>query len=632
MSRKKRSLKPRTRESVENRQLDADADGGRSLTPRGDHSINPNVNNVRLDKLRCYKKGKSVIRVWNMLDPENPGEALLNGRLSAIDLAGLGGMSISEPALCVQYAGVHKDSGSFLGNDDVEQCSYIIARSKGSSYEGVNFWDLPYPKLYVMAKKARDSGEFGHGGAWNPKWNALMSGQMPALGSFKQRYFVVCSVLENGPNLDLVRERVEYRKDGKDVAEEYKREGIPLGDKADDPVMILQLPVSAGRKLLQLCCMEKQDYNGNPDVNPSVMFKYGDPCGKFDPATQTVKGGVFFTLYNPEKVTIDKHTTFQGVTNPQVVEYEAAVTAKHSGPKGPISASLGAEQVDNIFNKHLFLWKDSDEDPKDSYLLHEPSIEERCVLLARAFKQVPKLLEFCWMSQPEYIQFDAVQAILKNRTTSVGSGVAKPSLEEDEEEAPFDTEEDEVPTSKAAKKSAEELVDEFDDEFDEDELEDGDEVEASGDEVEASDDDDEFSDEDEDEEFEEGDDEDEEETDAEALDESELVDEAEDEFADDDGDDGDDGDDDDDSDDDDDEEEEANAVSEDFDEFDDEAEAEPELEEQLNQSLAKAKAVARSKKRVSKKTTKAAPKASTKKKSTKKKSTKKKSTKKTASK
>ena len=182
MSRKKRSLKPRTRESVENRQLDADADSGRSLTPRGDHSINPHVSNVRLDKLRCYKKGKSVIRIWNMLDPENPGEALMNGRLSAIDLAGLGGMSISEPALCVQYAGVHKDSGSFLGNDEAEQCSYIIARSKSSSYEGVNFWDLPYPKLYVMAKKARDSGEFGHGGAWNPKWNALMSGQMPALG------------------------------------------------------------------------------------------------------------------------------------------------------------------------------------------------------------------------------------------------------------------------------------------------------------------------------------------------------------------------------------------------------------------------------------------------------------------
>lgn len=617
MSRKKRSLKPRTRESVENRQLDADADSGRSLTPRGDHSINPNVSNVRLDKLRCYKKGKSVIRIWNMLDPENPGEALMNGRLSAIDLAGLGGMSISEPALCVQYAGIHKDSGSFLGNDEAEQCSYIIARSKSSAYEGVNFWDLPYPKLYVMAKKARDSGEFGHGGAWNPKWNALMSGQMPALGSFKQRYFVVCSVLENGPNLDLVRERIEYRKDGKDVVEEYKRDGIPLGDKADDPVIILQLPVSAGRKLLQLCCMEKPDYQGDPDVNPAVMFKYGDPCGKFDPATQTVKGGVFFTMYNPEKVTIDKHTTFQGITNPQVVEYEAAVTSKHAGPNGVISAGLTSEQVDNIFNKHLFLWKDSDEDPKDSYLLHEPSIEERCVLLAKAFKQVPKLLEFCWMSQPEYTQFDSVQAILKNRTTSVGS-VAKPSLEEDDEEAPFDTGEDEVPTSKAAKKSAAELVDEFDEEFDEDE------VDEDDDDVEASDEDD---DDDEDE-FEDSDDEEEDEDDAEALDESKLVDEVNDEFEDED----DDGDEED-EDDDDDEEEEATAASEDFDEFDDETEAEPELEEQLNQSLAKAKAVARSKKRTSKN---AAPKASAATKSTKapatETSTKKKSTKKAASK
>jgi len=617
MNRKKRSLKPRNRESVENRQLDADADSGRSLTPRGDFSINPNVTNVRLDKLRCYKNGKTVIRIWNMLDPENPGESLLNGRLSAVDLAGLGGMSISEPALCVQYAGIHKDSGTFLGNDTPEQCSYIIARSKNSSYEGIKFWDLPYPKLYVMAKKARDSGEFGHGGAWNPKWNALMSGQMPALGSFKQRYFVVCSVYENGPNIDLVRERVEYRKDGKDISEDYKRDGIPLGDSPTDPVMVLQLPVSAGRRLLQMSCMEKEDYSGNTAIDPSCMFKYGDPCGKFDAKTQTVKGGLFFTLYNPEKVTIDKHTSFQGVTNPQVVEYECAVSNKYTGPNGVLSASLSSEQVDNIFNKHLFLWRDSDADPKDSYLLHEPSIEERCEKLVRAFKQVPKLLEFCWMSQPEYLQFDSVQAVLKNRVVSIGS-VAKPGAEDD---APFDT--DDAPASKAKKekkKSVDELIDEFDDELDED----GDDDELNEDKVEESDDDDdEFEDEDEesndddddddDDEFE---DEDEESDDEESedFDDTEIVDEIKDEFEDD-------GDNDDDAggDDADGDEGESN----DFDAFDDEAEVSNEVNEQLNQSLSKAKGIARSRKRTSQKpTTKAAStKPTTKAASTKKKST-----------
>ena len=627
MARKTRKLKPRTRESVENRQLDADADSGRSLTPRGDHSINPNVSNVRFDKLRCYKKGKTVLRLWNMLDPETPGEALLNGRLSAIDLAGLGGVSISEPALCAQYAGIHKDSGTFLGNDDAEQVSYIIARSKNSQYEGIQFWDLPYPKLYVMAKKARDSGEFGHGGAWNPKWNALMSGQMPALGSFKQRYFVVCSVLENGSNVDLVRERVEYRKDGKDVAEEYPRNGIALGDAPDDPVMVLQLPVSAGKKLLAMSCVEKADYNGDPDTDPSVMYRYGDPCGKFDAATQTVKGGLFFTIYNPEKVKIEKHTSYKGVINPTIVEYECAVSNKHAGPNGVVSASLDSEQVDNIFNKHLFLWKDSEEDPKDSYFLHEPSIEERCELLARAFKQVPKLLQFCWMSQPQYMQFDSVKAIFANRVSS--GGVAKPGMDDDDDEVPFDAE-DAEPTAKKKKKSksAEELVDEFDDDDDdddddgdataevaeagEDEFDDDDdgEIEAAGDDDDDDDDDDDEFDDDDDDGAEAATD-----SDGDEFDDSEVVDKADDEF--------------DDDDDDDDGSSEAGEEAGESDDFDDEAEPDAELSDQLDESLAKAKGLQRSKKRSSKKaaaatSTKKAPakgKATTKKATKKKKAT-----------
>jgi hypothetical protein len=475
--RKKRSLVPRTRESV-NRQLDSTKDDGFAMTPKGDFSINPKLKNVRFDRLRCYKNGKTVLRIWNMLDPENPSDALLNGRLSAIDMAGLGGMSISEPAYCVQYAGIHKDTlGNYLARpEDAEQCSYIIARSKSSVYEGVGFWDEPYVKLYVTAKKARDTGEFGHGRAWDPKWNALMSGQNPALGAFKQRHFVVCSVYENGPAMDLTREHIEYRKNGKDVVKDIPRNGIPLGEGPEDPLMVLQLPISAGKKLLQLCCAEKQDWEGDENVNPSVMFKYGDPCGRFDAQTGTVKGGVFFTLYNPEKVTIEKNSTFRGILNPQVVEYEAAVSKIYTGPNGQLTADLSKEQVDNILSKHLFFWKESDSDPEDSYLLHEPSIEERCLLIVKAFKQVPKLLEFCWMSNPEYLNFDSVQAVLKNRKVV---SVQKPDMDDEDEDEEDEIEEEEVvetppPAAKtkttkptAKPKTAVDLVDEFEDEEEE---------------------------------------------------------------------------------------------------------------------------------------------------------------------
>lgn len=579
--RKKRSLVPRTRESV-NRQLDVTKDDGFAMTPRGDFSINPKLRNVRFDRLRCYKQGKTVIRVWNMLDPENPSDALLNGRLSAVDMAGLGGMSISEPAYCVQYAGINKDTiGNYLARpEDAEQCSYIIARNKSSVYEGVGFWDEPFVKLYVTAKKARDTGEFGHGRAWDPKWNALMSGQNPALGAFKQRHFVVCSVYENGSALDLTREHVEYRKGGKDVVKDIARNGVPLGEAADDPLIVLQLPISAGKKLLQLCCAEKQDWEGDENVNPSVMFKYGDPCGLFNADSGTVKGGLFFTLYNPEKIEIEKNSTFRGILNPQVVEYEAAVSKVYDGPNGKLTADLSKEQVDNVLSKHLFFWKESDADPEDSYLLHEPSIEERCVLIVKAFKQVPKLLEFCWMSNPEYLNFDSVQAVLKNRKVV---SVQKPELDEEEDDEVEEEVEAVAPPAKTKKtstkpsaaKTAANLVDEFEDEeaaasvTDEEESFDDEPVVSQKSKSKSKKNDPPFEVEDE------FDDEEEE------LDEDELEDDEE--F---------------DDEDDEEEDDEDNAEEEKSDDFDDEADNSG-LQEQLNNHLSQAKAIARSSKRSS---------------------------------
>ena len=221
------------------------------------------------------------------------------------------------------------------------------------------------------------------------------------------------------------------------------------------------------------------------------------------------------------------------------------------GPNGKMSASFNAEQVDNVFNKHVFLWRDQEDDPKDSFLLHEPSIEERCELLARAFSPVPELLKFCWMSNPEYFSFDSVAAILNNRTVSVAAPTAEVEEEDyEEEEAPAAKPKPRRSKATAPKKAAElaaELEDEDWDEDDNDwEGEEEDDVpfEAESKEIEA----DEDWDEDDDDEYDEDDDE---------------------------------------------------LESDDFDSFDDE-EDNSEIEDQLNQSMSKASAVARSTKRRSK--------------------------------
>ena len=561
MGRKQRSLKPRSRESV-NRQLDGDKDSGRLLVPRGDYSINPNLVNVRMDKLGCYRKGKTVFRIWNMLDPEDPTGNLLNGRLSSLGTAGLGGMSISEPAICCQYVGITQNHGLDKGTT-ANPCSYVIARSKSCSYEGVSFWDLPYPKLYLTAKRALDTGKFGDGRAWDPAWNILLRAKQPALSPFKQRYFAVCSLYENGPNLDLNRELIEYTKGNQEISNEFPRDGVPLGEKEDDPLVVLMLTVSAGKKLLHMCNIEKQDYAGDESLDPSIMFEYGDPCGKYNAKTGTVDGGVFFTVYNPQVVNIKSATSHDSGNAAKpiggFVEYECSVSHKYKGPSGTLSPSLNADQVEQIFNKNLFLWKDSEEDPANSYLLHEPSIEERCVYLAKAFKPVPKLLEFCWMSCPEYLQFDEVAGILRNRVV-----VAKPEAPESED---FEEVEEEVAKPKAklqrkaAKRSTSELLSEVEDEN----------------QPSLSQEDDEEWEEDEDsEDFDSFDDEDEEDENLEDEIEKELEDLDEDE---------------------DDDELEDLEEDEDGDEDDDD----DEIKSQLEESLSKAKAVARSKKRSSRK-------------------------------
>lgn len=483
--RKQRSLVPRTMASI-TRQMDPTKDDvGRRGIPAGNICINSNLTNVRLEGLRSYTGGRTVLRVWPMLDPEDPSNKLLNGRISPYDMSGLGGMSISEPAYCASYAGIKKDTLHFGGSGDFVPCSYIIARNKNSVCEGVTFWDEPYVKLYMTVKKAFEGKDFGYGGIYDPRWNSLMSTKMPALGAFRQQYFVVASVYENGQNLDLVREHIAYKQQGKDITKDIPRNGVPLGEDEKDSLVVVPLSVSAGRNMLKLCCIEKADWTGDENANPSIMYKYGDPTGIYDAKTNTVKGGLFFTIYNPTKETIDKHTSYSGGGSKAAVEYEVAVSTKYVGPNGTILTDLNSQQVDNVLSKNVFLWKENASDPSDSYLLHEPTMEERCVLIARAFRQVPKLLEFGWMSHPEYLNYEAVATILNRKVTSVVTPVEEEDSEDEMSSKPqAPVAKTKVIAAKAGvsnspnrskslsdKKTSAELADEFDAEFDEEKLE-----------------------------------------------------------------------------------------------------------------------------------------------------------------
>jgi hypothetical protein len=410
---------------------------------RGENYINKAVaSNVRMIRPDVWERGgKFVIRIWPLLDPEDPTGNLMPGRVSAYGSAGLIGMAMSEIVPCASYVGLTEDLAQKVGirnasTQKYSSCSFIMSKARGESWQGVEYSQLPYVRMVATCNAAVKAADFGspRKGKFDAKWSLLTphpSRREAAIQKIKNVAFVVGSVYQNGDRLDLEREVQSDFKDGKKFDKIVKRNGVALGDATDDPLVVAMLSGSAAGKILKLCNVPNENYTGDVDVNPAKAFMYGDPTGVYDPETNTLRGGLFFTVYNPKKLSISKNSTqklapAEGERSHDDDEgnfgsYECAVSTLYTGPSGKISSTMNSEQVNNVFDKQLYLWPDtSDPDPNDnSYLLRIPSIEEQCVLLTRAFRLLPDLLRFCWADTPEYLAFSEVSSIMNARTSTL---------------------------------------------------------------------------------------------------------------------------------------------------------------------------------------------------------------------
>lgn len=407
------------------------------LTPRGDHTINSHISDVRLERIgRCYRGGKAVVRIWNTRTETDPNESLDPGRVGPRQDE-LGGMSLYGPCAVAPWVGITSDD---IPNCKSEVATFIVSRQtpstrslkwKRDTYnvqkENIPFWNLPYPVFYHSCANAYEAGEFGSGGAWDPKWNRFMKGGMSSSGTFresaiatmKNRYFAVGHVYELGESMNTTR--LTYTNRDKQV-EVVDRDG-PFGLSEDDPLYVLWMSSDCGSKILELCQKQKEDWAGDPDEDPAGLYQYGDPCGVFNPESGTVDGGVIFTIFNPKvwQPENTKHSTWNGVVPGErdVASYQVKVSPSYTSDSGvKYSPSMTADEAGRVLNKNLFGWKEEGDDD-DSYLLHESSVEEEATLTARAFADVPKMLEFAWMSHPEYLQYDSVQAVVKSRSQFV---------------------------------------------------------------------------------------------------------------------------------------------------------------------------------------------------------------------
>lgn len=269
----------------------------------------------------------------------------------------------------------------------------------------------PYTNFYWSCYRANKEGVFAGGRSWDARWNQLMvgsSGKGACITRPNRAIFMQGFVYGNGEE--------EYLGGGREFA---------LGEAADEPMCVLQLPASAD-SLFHIFDTPAESFDGNPDVNFNLPYHFGDPVGTFDAATRTVEGGYFVCCFNPKVTKLQPRnaanpkspwlvTSWDGQLDPKkVAGYEFAISRSLVVGGQKIKPSLDNRQVERVV-KSSFFWTPSGD---NAGILHFPSNEEKCAMIAQAFKSVPKLLEFAWFDRPEYLTPE-VRKILGNSRSSV---------------------------------------------------------------------------------------------------------------------------------------------------------------------------------------------------------------------
>lgn len=410
-----------------------DDDASGSKTPSGNHCINPALNDVRLERIRCWSGGKAVIRILGKVD-ETDKTSVLPGRLGPRP-AEIGGMSFYGPCVTAPWIGCSKDNADGINIQNSKQSTFIVSErtpsNKGLKYaretydvtkEGVPFWNLPYAAAYQVMRNACEEGIVSDKGLWDPSWVKLFTGKSPAIPVMKLVYYAVGVVYELGPDVNTSHLKYDkYNKDtGKKEAQIVERNGVPYGLGDDDELQVVWVTKSCGDNIIKLCQHLKEDgWDGDSDANPAGLYSYGDPCGVQN-AKGGIDGGLFFTIFNPKvwQPPNSKHTTWNGVIpEPEAFSgYECKVSPGYTDDEGrKYRASLTPEQVEKFVLKNKPGWKDDDTD--GDHLLKVVSIEEEASLVARGFADdgIRQILPFFWASYPEYQDFPDVAAIIRDR-------------------------------------------------------------------------------------------------------------------------------------------------------------------------------------------------------------------------
>lgn len=234
----------------------------------------------------------------------------------------------------------------------------------------------------------------------------------------------------------------------------YAKNGLPLGANEKDLPQLLQVSRTAENSFLPLLNERNPDYEGDPS-DQGAAYIHGDIVSLTD--------GKFVAFYDPQTKTDDliklgnlnisssasdeeaneivanflqRHTS-HGV-DPLEEDYKgngwgAAILDAYKyelgGRMKSCSNDLTARaEIEEAVMKNIMWWDD---------LLHFPSHDEICMMMAHAFCEEPNLLEYGWTDNPEFFT-DEVKGVLRSRSYHAASQAALLNDDQAEEDVPLE--------------------------------------------------------------------------------------------------------------------------------------------------------------------------------------------------
>jgi hypothetical protein len=406
-----------------------------SSIPPDDLTIKPAAR-VRLER-PSYEKGPALLRPLPMLCAEDPSK--FDPARNSADPKDYYGWMIPMPV------------ARGIGTNQLSMILHAPANwDAGYRPSTENPYILALKNVYKAFKDGKDKA----GRAWNPAWNPLVAKDA------KTRVW-------RPPTVNWYMHGLAYYNGENN----YLREngGVPLGATGDEPV-IWQLSSSAGGPIWDMFDIPRPGYQG-PSTDYEKFFKYGDPLGVNAQGQLTGPGKLILICstksvglnplwmapdFVPEKGKTYPTSLAEKVSHNVRMEqsagskkrgggfdgYEIAVLSampSRAAPGGKILPNVDPAWTENIIynQNHSWFWED---------VLHIPSHDELCVMLVKAFDQVPTMLErFLFDPYPEFrseetkaMMAKRMQARIPKKAGEEGAGQPQGARERPDRQVPPD--------------------------------------------------------------------------------------------------------------------------------------------------------------------------------------------------